>query len=207
MDSCPLHDDKEKISHKMEEADGVIFATPVYSMHVSYLLKTFIDRFAYNFHRPRYFGKYAITLAVSGGLGLDETLKYLKMVADGWGFEFVGQIGLVAPPKNTPMQKLIDMKDRTDNVVGKFHTAIKEKQPRKLALSDHINFRLMQTVYSRLETMSPTDYRYFKEKGWFDNDVSYFYDNVRGSYLKDRIARIMSWIMGQKIDKAMAKLK
>jgi multimeric flavodoxin WrbA len=206
-DSCPLHDDKEKISHKMEEADGVIFATPVYSMHVSYLLKTFIDRFAYNFHRPRYFGKYAITLAVSGGLGLDETLKYLKMVADGWGFEFVGQIGLVAPPKNTPMQKLIDMKDRTDNVVGKFHTAIKEKQPRKLALSDHINFRLMQTVYSRMETMSPTDYRYFKEKGWFDNDVSYFYDNVRGSYLKDRIARIMSWIMGQKIDKAIAKLK
>lgn len=206
-DNCPLKDDREMISRKIEEADGVIFATPVYSMHVSYLLKGFIDRSAYNFHRPRYFGKYAITLAVSGGLGLDETLKYLRMVAVSWGFEFVDQISLVEPPRNTPMQKLIEKEDRTDEVVNKFYTAIKEKQPRKLALSDHIHFRSMQTVYSKMETMSPTDYRYMKEKGWFDKDVSYFYDNVRGSFLKDRIARVMGWIIGRKIDKTLAKVR
>jgi multimeric flavodoxin WrbA len=32
---CPFKDDREVIEQKMMNADGVIFATPVYSMHVS----------------------------------------------------------------------------------------------------------------------------------------------------------------------------
>lgn len=202
---CPLKDDREKISQKIEWADGVVFVTPVYSMHVSYLLKIFIDRFAYNFHRPCWFGKYAIALAATGGLGLDETLKYLKMVAVGWGFEFVDQIGLIAPPKNTPMQRLIEKKDRTEKVVCKFYRVIKEKKPRRLALSDYISFRLMRAIYSRMETMSPTDYKYFKEKGWLGKDVRYFYDNVKGNVFKDLIARLIAWVVGRQIDKAIAK--
>ncbi len=203
---CPLKDDKEEISQKIEEADGVIFVTPVYYFHVSYLMKMFIDRFAYNGHRPRYFGKYAIALAATGGMGLDETLKYLKMVAGSWGFEFVGQIGLIAPPKNAPYIKLFEKKDRTDEVVCKFHAAIKEKKPRKLALSDHIHFRAMQAIYSRMETISPTDYKYFKENGWLERDTRYFYDNVKGNVFKDLIARLMAWIMGRQINKAIARV-
>ncbi|MBD3255313.1 MAG: hypothetical protein GF383_09485 [Candidatus Lokiarchaeota archaeon] len=38
-DKCPLKDDREIISKKLDDADGVIFATPVYSMRISYLLK------------------------------------------------------------------------------------------------------------------------------------------------------------------------
>jgi multimeric flavodoxin WrbA len=64
--SCPIKDDKSEIFKKMDEADGVIFASPVYSMHVSYHMKLFIDRFSCTFHRPRYFGKYAISVAVPG---------------------------------------------------------------------------------------------------------------------------------------------
>jgi multimeric flavodoxin WrbA len=72
-----LKDNKETISQKIEEADGVIFVTPVYSMHVSYLLKRFIDRFAYNFHRPRYFGRYALAVAVSGNLFKDLIARFV----------------------------------------------------------------------------------------------------------------------------------
>lgn len=202
---CPLKDDKEKIFRKIEEADGVIFVTPVYSVHVSYLLKIFIDRFAFNFHRPRWFGKYAITLAATAGIGLEETLKYLKMLAVGWGFEFVDQIGLTIPPKNTPMRSLIRKNDRTEEVVRKFYRAIKEKRPRRLTLSDHINFRLMRVIYSKMETMSPTDYQYFKKKGWLRKDAKYFCDNVKRNILEDLIARCIAWVAGHQIDKAIAE--
>ena len=130
-DRCPLKDDKERISQKIEEADGVIFVSPVYSMHVSYLLKQFIDRFAYNFHRPRYFGKYAITVAVAGNVGLKETLEYLENCATTWGFDVVDQLGYLAAPKNTPMRAISNKEDRTDEVVRKFYTAIKENKPKK----------------------------------------------------------------------------
>lgn len=203
--NCPVKDDKEKMSQKMEQADGLIFVSPVYSMHVTYLFKRFVDRFAYNFHRPRFFGKYAITVAATGGVGLDETLKYMKMVAVTWGFELVDELGFIAPPKNTPFKKLIEKKDRTDEVVEKFYSAIKEKKPRKLTLSDYMHFHCIRTVYSRLETMSPVDYRYYKEKGWLRKDAKYFNDDIKGSFLKERIARIMAWVMGRKIDQAMAK--
>ena len=41
---CPVKDDKEMIAQRLEEADGVIFVSPVYSMHVSSLMKLFVDR-------------------------------------------------------------------------------------------------------------------------------------------------------------------
>ncbi|AAM07698.1 flavodoxin family protein [Methanosarcina acetivorans] len=56
-DHCPCKDDTPIIEQKMHAADGVIFATPVYGMNVSALMKTFIDRFSYIFHRPRFFYK------------------------------------------------------------------------------------------------------------------------------------------------------
>ena len=161
---CPLKDDKEMIMQKIEQSQGVIFVSPVYSMHVTYLFKKFVDRIAYNFHRPCYFGKYVITVAATGGIGLEEALKYLKMVAVTTGFTFIDELGYIAPPKNTSYKKLMDKKDRTEEVVQKFYSAIKQQQPRKLNLSDYIHFHSMRTVYSRLESMSPVDYKYFVDK-------------------------------------------
>jgi multimeric flavodoxin WrbA len=37
------------IAQKIEEADGVIFVSLAYSMHVPSLFKRFVDRFACNF--------------------------------------------------------------------------------------------------------------------------------------------------------------
>jgi len=202
---CPIKDEKDAIAQKIEEADGVIFVSPVYSMHVTYLLKRFIDRLAYNFHRPRYFGKYAIVVAVAGNVGLKETLKYLGGFATAWGFDVVDQLGYLAAPKNTPMRTIANRKDRSDEVVRKFYSAIKEKRPKKLTFRDHLGFRVMQASYARLETMSPTDYKHWKERGWLERDARYFYDNVRGNWFMDLIARSIVWTIGRQIDQAMAK--
>ncbi|MHC1756507.1 MAG: flavodoxin family protein [Methanosarcina sp.] len=54
---CPCKDNAPVIEQKIHSADGVIFATPVYGMNVSALMKDFIDRFSYIFHRPSFFDK------------------------------------------------------------------------------------------------------------------------------------------------------
>lgn len=156
-DHCPLDDDKKMIAQKLEEADGVVFVSPVYSMQVTYLFKMFVDRFAYTFHRPRYWGKYAIVVAAAGNPGLKETLKYLKMVAGVWGFEVVGELGYYAMPQITNMQPLMNKKDRTDDVVNKFYHSINEHKPKKLGLKDYIFFRSCQAVYGCLGEKSPTE--------------------------------------------------
>src|SRR5512145_3330087 len=73
-DHCPNKDSAHIIEQKMHAADGVIFATPVYGMNVSALMKTFIDRFSYIFHRPRFFDKKALLLTTAGVLGNKEVL-------------------------------------------------------------------------------------------------------------------------------------
>jgi multimeric flavodoxin WrbA len=201
---CPLKDDMALIRQKIDQADGIILVSPVYAMHVSYLMKTFIDRFAYNLHRPRYFGKYALAVAVTGNIGLKPTLKYLNDVACGVGFDCVDQLGTLAAPKNTPLRIISTRKDRTDEVAAKFYRAMAEKRPRKLTFIDHLGFRLMQASYARLEEMSPTDYQHWKERGWLDTKTRYFHDNVRGNWVLDLLARFVGWMTGRQIDKALA---
>jgi multimeric flavodoxin WrbA len=202
---CPLKDDAAQIRRQIEEADGIILVSPVYAMHVSYLMKRFIDRFAYNLHRPRYFGKYALVVAVTGNIGLGETLTYLKNIATGWGFDCVDQLGYLAAPKNTPLRTIAQRKDRTETAVRRFYAAIKEQKPKKLSFTDHLGFRIMQASYARLEEMSPTDYRHWNERGWLDVRTPYFHDNARGNLAMDLVARFIGWMMGRQIDRAMAK--
>jgi len=203
-ENCPLQDDQTEIARKLDEADGVVFVSPVYAMHVSYLFKLFVDRFAYTFHRPRYVDKYAVVLAVTGGVGLDETLEYLQGSAMAMGFAVVDRLGYIAPPKNTSLRALMSRKDRTAEVARTFYQTIKQRRPRKLTFKDYLHFKAMREVYRRLETMSPVDYAYWRDQGWFDDGRSYFTDNVRGNPLKSMLVGIMAWQMGRSLDKQIA---
>lgn len=51
-DHCPLRDDVSEIKKKIDDADIIILASPVYVEDVSGLLKNWIDRMAFVCHRP-----------------------------------------------------------------------------------------------------------------------------------------------------------
>lgn len=78
---CPVRDDAPAVGEKMHDADGVIFASPVYGLAATALMKNFIDRFSYTFHRPRFFDKKALLLATAGAVGEKDVLDYLEDVA------------------------------------------------------------------------------------------------------------------------------
>jgi hypothetical protein len=145
-------------------------------------------------------------VATTGNIGLKPTLKYLRDVAGGIGFDCVDQLGYLAAPKNTSLRTISTQKDRTDEVVTEFYRAIVEKRPRKLTFTDHLGFRLMQASYARLETMSPHDYQHWQERGWLEKGTRYYHDNVQRNVLFDLVARFAGWMTGRQIDKALANL-
>ena len=66
---CPNYSGMNRVQQLMEAADVVIFATPVHSFHVSASIKRFVDYFAWQLHRPRHVGQYAVILSTAMGAG------------------------------------------------------------------------------------------------------------------------------------------
>jgi len=83
-DRCSLKDDSDLIINKIENSDGVILASPNYAMNVLWIMKNYIDRFAYTMHRPKYFNQYFMILITSGSYqGTKQASKSLGLMASG----------------------------------------------------------------------------------------------------------------------------
>ena len=52
---CPLKDDRDVLFEKIMASDGIVFATPNYMFQMTGIMKTFLDRFGFMAHRPRFF--------------------------------------------------------------------------------------------------------------------------------------------------------
>jgi multimeric flavodoxin WrbA len=174
-DQCPHKDSALAIEQKMHAADGVIFATPVYGMNVSALMKTFIDRFSYIFHRPRFFNKKALLLSTTGAVGLKEVLDYLKLVAGIWGFEVTHSVGLVTPPIQLPIKKKQDNNQKLEKAALEFYNSFQKKR-RSPGLRDVIVFHAQKASFGELGLLSPADYTYWSEKGWLSPKTKYYVD-------------------------------
>ncbi len=172
-EKCPNRDDAPAFEQKMLDADAVIFASPVYGFNVTGLMKTFIDRFSYFFHRPRFFDKKAFVLATAGVIGLSDALRYLDKVAGLWGFEVVGTAGLIMKDDNqsrslSEQNKKILMKSAIE-----FSNALQRNKRKSPGIIDVIIFHSSRSAFSQLERVSPFDYQYWKNKGWFSPGVRY----------------------------------
>jgi multimeric flavodoxin WrbA len=169
---CPVRDDTEEIFKKIMEADGVIFATPVYSLQVSGYMKTLLDRLAYVFHRPCFFDKAFIAITVQGIYGYEEVVKYLNKVAHFWGFTEVQGLGLNTPPGFRSQRMKNDIEVKTDKAVKDFYKVLSGKKLIKPKLSDFMMFRMGRSIKPYLSAL-PKDYEYFLEKGWMKSDYYY----------------------------------
>jgi multimeric flavodoxin WrbA len=66
---CPLKDDdRDVLLQKMEQSDGIVFATPTYAFGVAARMKNLFDRLAFIDHRPRFFGKASIAIVTQGDI-------------------------------------------------------------------------------------------------------------------------------------------
>jgi multimeric flavodoxin WrbA len=195
---CPNKDDASEIEEKMQKADGVIFATPVYGMNVSGLFKTFVDRLAYIFHRPRFFDKKALLVSTTGALGLKDVLDYLDLVAGVWGFEVVERVGLITPPLPQAAEKVRDREEKIDSAARAFYEAVLRKTRRSPSFNDIMIFRGQRATFGELKEQFPVDYAYWKERGWLDRGRKYFVD-VPVNPLYNAIGRVAEWMIRRQV--------
>ncbi|MGD8626776.1 MAG: flavodoxin family protein [Anaerolineae bacterium] len=174
---CPLKDDRDLLLEKMMASDGVVFATPNYAFQLSGMMKAFLDRLAFAFHRPQFFGK-TFTSIVTQGIGRGgKIVNYLDFAAKCLGFNTVKGSCLTALEPMTEGEQ--ERMDRTLAAQARRYYASLEQPgypvPSWIML---IGFRMGRTsVRLELDERS-RDYRYYVEKGWFESD--YFYPTNLG---------------------------
>jgi multimeric flavodoxin WrbA len=77
---CVNDDDIPALIDRMKEADGIVFASPVYIDNVSGQMKIFFDRLADAIHYQLLAGKYGCSVATTHTSGGDEVVAYQNHV-------------------------------------------------------------------------------------------------------------------------------
>ena len=169
---CPLKDDRDKLIEKMNNSDGIIFASPNYSFNVSGLMKVFLDRLGFIFHRPRFFGKAFTSIVVQGVYGGNKILDYFRFIGKALGFNVVKGCCLNSlEPMTEKEQK------KNDKIIVKqskkfCSTLIKKEYPNP-TLFQLMIFRMARTSMNLILDESWRDYTYYKKNGWFGSDYYY----------------------------------
>jgi len=198
-DFCPLKDDRAKLEKMMMNADGIILASPTYAMQVSALMKTFLDHFAYLFHRPRFFGKKAL-LVVTGGGGTKDALNCMENSVRGWGFYLTCRVATLNPDVFKPKYRDKQWK-KVDQAADKYIQSLNHQTLPSPSLKDMIMFRVWQVSSAEPNHALPADHNYWKENGWLDKE---YYDDVAIFWPKRVIAKLFKLLMTKMTKKYFA---
>lgn len=169
---CPLKDDRDLLMDKIMASDGVIFATPNYCGHVSGLMKTFIDRFVFVCHRPRYFGKVSTSIVTYAFARGDKIVEYLDILAMTLGFNVVKGTSVNAlDPRTEKDQQKIDR--ACARQARQFYAGmVKSAYPAPSFLMLAV-FRMFRSMIRQEFDNITADYGYYAERGWFESDYYY----------------------------------
>jgi multimeric flavodoxin WrbA len=167
---CPLNDELAELVRRMQQADGVILVSPVYTGNVSGLMKSLMDRLAYTAHRPAFLGKPAMLVA-TGSSYTNGTLKALAWFGY-TGFEIVSKLGFSVWPSPRRDWQGRDAADRKlEKAVRRFEKAI-SRRPGSLSLGKVLQFYVMKASAATDPRFFQADYDYHKTIDQLNFDVS-----------------------------------
>lgn len=186
---CPLKDDRDALIGKMMESNGVVFATPNYSYQVSSVMKAFLDRLGFLFHRPRFFGRTCTSIVAQGIYGGSKIVKYLDFVGMGLGFNVVrGNCTTALDPMNRQERERIDAVASEHG--RRFHAGLSMPPYPVPALLKVCAFRAARTSIRVMLDENSCDFAYYRDQGWFCSD---YYYPVRLGPAKRMAGRFVDW--------------
>jgi multimeric flavodoxin WrbA len=92
--TCVFDDDVPALVARMQEADAVIFGSPVYIDNISGQMKVFFDRLADAIHYQVLAGKFGCSVATTDESGGDDVIAYLNHVLNYLGILSVGGVSV-----------------------------------------------------------------------------------------------------------------
>lgn len=172
---CPLKDDFLSIRDKISQADGIILASPVYVEDINGIMKNWIDRMAFNCHRPAFAGKTAVIITTSGGGSTNHALRTMKSALIAWGFGIPAQSKFRTGALMEDEQINLSCGSKIKASAGKLFNTINNKRGEKPSFYSLVVFKVQQKFWQKAKEGQTTyDYLYWKNNGWIEKSCSYY---------------------------------
>ncbi len=161
---CSQKDEFQEVYEKVIEADGIVFASPVYFNNISSQMKLFIDRTGDAKHCMLFLGKYAMSVATANNSSVDDTIRYMNSYLTGNGAYVIGGVGVSMP--NVPgklddgVKKAYDMGKDMANAIS-----TKRQYPDQKAAHDDFIRNFKSTIMHNKDTWKH-EHDYYVKKGW-----------------------------------------
>jgi len=161
---CVFEDDMPALVERMKEADGIIFASPVYIDNVSGQMKIFFDRLADAIHYQALAGKYGCAVASTHTSGGEEVVAYQNHVLNYLAVVSVGGISVATGGDSFA----VDAKEADARALGKrLCAAITDgfsdaKQEAEIAE----NREFFKDIVVENRDMRTEEYERWVERGW-----------------------------------------
>jgi multimeric flavodoxin WrbA len=187
-EACPIEDDIPLIRAKMDAADVLILASPVYVNDVSGLVKNWMDRLAYLCHRPAMGGKCAYPLATVGGSPPNHALRTMNAALLTWGYHLVGQAGFKMGALAST-DELARYHPAADKVADQLFRAVVGQHALNPNFISLMVFKIQQLTWQR-EPPGSYDSAYWQAQGWLDTGCT-FYLPHQANPVKVALARLV----------------
>ena len=169
--TCPHFNEVSQIVERIEKADLIIIATPVFVGSCTGGLKALLDHLAYIWlvHRPKeiMFNKVGLIVTSAGGSGVKDTVKLLKSNFSFWGVSKVYNYGVTTMKMGgnyVDYNKKDIIKKQVKHKANKIKQTLNSKN--KVGLKTKFLFNIFKM--SQKNGWNKTDVDYWKEKGWLN---------------------------------------
>ena len=168
VEFCPLkEDDVQIIWNTITQSKLVVIGSPVYSLGIPGIFKNFMDRIAYNCHRPSFFGKPMINIVTTAGMGINEVLRQMKWFII-MGFKIIGSEGfLIYPNKEATRTKSVKDMKRIDRITRLIEENMDKDQQEKVRLIKFLQFQALKLNSVFGKEVYTADHEYYKNKEYF----------------------------------------
>ena len=169
-ENCPHYNQIDPIIKKIEEADLIILATPVFVGSCSSAMKALLDHLAYMWlvHRPKadMFSKVGLIITTAGGSGVKETVKLLKSNLSFLGISQIFNFGITTMKMGGNYADYEDKDDIAKDVKKKAKQIKKALKNPKAKFKTKFLFKIFGLTQKN--GWNKVDADYWKEQGWLD---------------------------------------
>lgn len=169
---CPHYKQLDPITQAIDEADVLIFASPVYVYHATGAMKAFLDHYGYRWivHRPeeKMFSKQAVCISTAAGAGMKSTNKDMADSMFFWGVAKTYKIGMAV--YETSFDRVsnkvkIKIDSKTTAIADKIKKNLGKAKPNIKTKAFFNIMRMMQK-----NGWCEVDKTYWSQKGWDKKD-------------------------------------
>ena len=161
---CVYEDDVPALVARMEEADAIIFGSPVYVDNVSGQMKVFFDRLADAIHYQKLAGKFGCAVATTNESGGDEVVAYQNHVLNYLGVISVGGISVATGGDAASIDAVEQSaKDLGRNLVSAIKNGYSDPAQETIIAENRGYFR---AIVEENRDLRPDEYERWVNMGW-----------------------------------------